>query len=327
VAAHIESFFNARKKKCPSRVMIQAQVPDGATVIQNSHGTAPGLVMDTSLKETPDRSSMLVMLPGPPRELKPMFTSQILPLIQNRFPQDIPQAFRVLRSTGLGESMVEEKLHVPLQSLISQGLETGYCARPGEVDVQLLVRGPDAPRILEKAVDIVGKQIGESLFGQDDDQLEEVVIHLLTQQHKTVALAESCTGGYLANRLTNVSGASQVFLAGLVTYSNAAKQTFLGVPAATLEEHGAVSKSTALAMASGARERTGADYALALTGIAGPTGGSDDKPVGTVYIALAGPDFCKVHRFMNPFDRATFKYVTSQQALNWLRQTLLNDRK
>jgi len=326
VVAHVQSFFALRQRPCPDRVLIQAQVPDGASVLLNENGTAPGLVMDASLKENPDRTSLLIMLPGPPRELRPMFTLQAMSLIQHRFPQKTPFAFRVLRSTGLGESLVEEKLQDHLHPLTRQGLETGYCARPGEVDVQLLVRGPNAPAILDQAVQIVGAHIGESIFGEADDQLEEVVIKELATQSKTLALAESCTGGYLAHRLTNVPGASRVFLAGLVTYSNESKQKFLGVPGLTLEEHGAVSKPTALAMARGIRERTGADYALAVTGIAGPGGGSDDKPVGTVFVALACAQFCKAQRFINPFNRETFKYVTSQQALNWLRLTLMKAR-
>lgn len=321
VVAHIESFFTARKRTCPERVKVQAQVPEGAVVLSNQFGTAPGLVLEAT---SPARRSpvMLVMLPGPPRELRPMFLHQALPRIQTRFPHETPFACRVLRTTGLGESLVEEKLTGPLETLLPEGLDVGYCARPGEVDVQLVVRGPKASDTVARAEIIVRQQIGDLVFGMEEERLEDVVIRELTAQKKSLALAESCTGGYIAHRLTNVPGASAVFLASLVTYANQTKQACLGVESETLARFGAVSEETARAMASGARRQTGADLALAVTGIAGPSGGSAEKPVGTVYIALATSDTVKAARFQNPYDRETFKYVTSQQALEWIRRAL-----
>ena len=159
----------------------------------------------------------------------------------------------------------------------------------------------------------------------EDEDLETVIVRLLTERKATLALAESCTGGCIANRVTNVPGASAVLLAGLVTYSNAAKQKFLGVHADTLAQHGAVSEPVAREMAEGARRQSQADYALSITGIAGPSGGTPDKPVGTVFIGLAGPNGSVVQRNFNPFDRETFKQVTTQQALELLRRTILLD--
>src|SRR4029077_14962107 len=161
------------------------------------------------------------------------------------------------------------------------------------------------------------------IFGREDEELETVMVRLLTERKETLALAESCTGGAIANRMTNVPGASAVLLAGLVTYSNQAKEKFLGVGAGTLVEHGAVSEAVAREMAEGARRQTQADYALSVTGIAGPSGGSPSKPVGTVFIGLAGAFETIVEKNFNPFDRATFKLASGQQALDLLRRKLL----
>ena len=170
---------------------------------------------------------------------------------------------------------------------------------------------------------MVRRLLGDHIFGEGDEQLEFVIVRLLTERKQTLALAESCTGGFIANRVTNVPGASSVLLAGIVTYSNEAKQKFLGVRTETLAEHGAVSEPVAREMAEGARRETGADYALSVTGIAGPGGGSPEKPVGTVFIALAAGRHTFVLNPLNRYDRETFKYVTSQQALELLRRTLL----
>jgi nicotinamide-nucleotide amidase len=165
--------------------------------------------------------------------------------------------------------------------------------------------------------------LGPHIYGIEDEDLETVIVRLLTERKVTLVLAESCTGGDIANRITNVAGASAVLLAGLVTYSNAAKQKFLGVKAETLDQHGAVSKPVAREMAEGARRETQANYALSVTGIAGPSGGTPGKPVGTVFVGLAGPSGTVVQRQFNPYDRETFKQVTTQQALELLRRTIL----
>jgi nicotinamide-nucleotide amidase len=169
----------------------------------------------------------------------------------------------------------------------------------------------------------VREKLGSYLYGYGEEEIEATVIELLTRRNQTLALAESCTGGCIAHRLTNVPGASAVFLAGLVTYSNAAKEKFLGVRPETLGAYGAVSEPVAREMAEGARKATGAHYALSVTGIAGPSGGTEAKPVGTVFVGMSGPFGNIVERNFNPFDRETFKQVTSQQALDLLRRKLL----
>lgn len=255
--------------------------------------------------------------------MRPMFSEQVVPLLQGELPLADQFFCRTLRTTGIGESLVQEKINAPLASLVEQGLEVGYCAHIGQVDVRLAARGQTGAARVSAGEGIVRGLLAKYLFGEEDELLETVVVRLLTERRQTLALAESCTGGGIAHRLTNVSGASAVLLASLVTYSNAAKGKFLGVPAETLAEHGAVSEATARAMAEGARRETGADFALSVTGIAGPTGGSEAKPVGTVFIALASAQPTLVVKQFNPYDRETFKQATANQALDILRRAML----
>jgi nicotinamide-nucleotide amidase len=324
VLAHVKQFFAERRRVMPASCAVQAQVPAGATVLMNRHGTAPGLVLEVPPGRFRAGGSLLILLPGPPRELRPMFDEQALPLIRARLPLASDFVCRTLRTTGLGESLVEERIAGPLQALTDAGLVIGYCGRPGEVDVRLVARGDRAQAIVAEAVGIIRAQIGAHIYGEGDETLAEVIVRRLTERKQTLALAESCTGGGIANRITDVPGASAVFLAGYVTYNNAAKIAALAVRAETLAAHGAVSEPVAREMAEGARRVAGSDYALAVTGIAGPTGGSEAKPVGTVFIALADSGGTKVIQSLNRFDRETFKQVTTQQALELLRRRLVD---
>jgi len=323
VLSDIQGFFTSRKRRMPARVRVQAMVPQGATVFRNPNGTAPGL----AIKVFPnpfrsDASSWLILLPGPPRELRPMFTDSAAPLIKQEFPSVEPFVCRTVRTSGLGESLVEERVAEPLATLVSRGLQIGYCARPGEVDVRLSASGSAAEALVKQAEGIVKEKVERFVYGDEGEELETVLVRSLTESEQTLAIAESCTGGLISHRITNVPGASRVLLAGFVTYSNAAKEQCLGVRAETLAEHGAVSAAVAQEMAEGGRQRTGATYAIAVTGIAGPSGGTDSKPVGTVFIAIAGPFETIVERHCNQFDRETFKNVTAQQALNLLRSSV-----
>ncbi len=321
VRARLEQFFQARGRPVPERTRAQALVPEGAVVLENHHGTAPGLAMEIAPNpfRNQGRPSWLILLPGPPRELRPMFDDSVAPLLARVLP---PQHFvcRTLSTTGLGESVVEQAISGPLQELVKAGLELGYCARPGQVKVRLAARSPQAEDLVKQAQAIATALLGPNLYASNEEELEAVVVHLLAGQARTLALAESCTGGCIAHRLTNVPGASAVLRAAIVTYSNDAKQKFLGVQAETLDRHGAISEPVARQMAEGARRQTGADYAVAVTGIAGPGGGTAAKPVGTVFIALAGPSGTQVERHFNPYDRQTFKDVTARQALDLLRR-------
>jgi nicotinamide-nucleotide amidase len=319
----IKKYFAQRRRPMPASTKVQAMIPVGARVMPNLHGTAPGLAMevDPNPYRESGRKSWLILLPGPPRELRPMFSESVLPLLRKEFPLAQPFVCRTLRTTGMGESMVEEKIAGPLEHLRPSGLQLGYCARVGEVDVRLVARGEKAEATVREAEAIVRQLLSPLIFSTDDGTMESNIVKLLTERGQTLALAESCTGGFIAHRLTNVPGASAVLKCGLVTYSNDAKKNLLGVRDETLAAHGAVSEEVAREMAEGARQRCNADVALSVTGIAGPGGGSEAKPVGTVFIALARHDGTVVEKRFNPFDRETFKFVTAQQALDLLRRS------
>ncbi len=323
----IRQFFVSRNRPQPARTEVQALVPEGAIVLPNSQGTAPGLAMEVPAGVYRAARSWLVMLPGPPRELRPMWAEHVVPLLMREFPRPETFVCRTLKTTGIGESRVEEIIVKHLDEQLKAGLEIGYCARTGEVDVRFVCRGPNANACVAAAEKITRRLLRDHVYGVDDEQLETVIVRLLTERQQTLALAESCTGGFLANRITNVPGASAVLLAGLVTYSNEAKQQLLGVSVDTLKAHGAVSEAVAREMVEGARRRTGADYAISVTGIAGPSGGTPEKPIGTVFIGLAAPKATEVAHKVNAFDRETFKYVTSQQALEMLRRAILDNKK
>ena len=313
----IQDRFSRRGLEMTPRNRRQAQAPEGATVLANPNGTAPGLyIRHVASGEGVTRH--IFLLPGPPRELRPMFLNLVVPILKELMPGGGGFQSRRWLVIGMGESKVESVVGEALLAI--PGLELGYCARPGEVDVRLTASGAGADQRVRDGLAVVQKILGANIYGLDDEEIEEVVVRLLTARKKTLALAESCTGGNLAHRITNVAGASEIFLGGVVSYSNAAKQNLLGVRAETLAAHGAVSAEVAGEMARGARDRFGADFALAVTGIAGPGGGTAEKPVGTVFIALASASGVTAKKFLNVWDRATFKQVTTMQALEWLRQ-------
>jgi nicotinamide-nucleotide amidase len=311
VMRQIEERFARRGLRMTERVKLQALRPREATVLFNPHGTAPGLYFPARAGETPH----LFLLPGPPRELLPMMREQVVPMLAAMLPGRTSMEMRTFRVVGLGESLVEHRVG---EALLAMGLEVGYCARPGEVDLRLI--GP--PDLLPPAEKLVRERLGDHIFTADTRSLEQVVVATLTAREATLAVAESCTGGFIAHKLTNVPGASRVFLAGYVTYANDAKTAALGVPAALIAEHGAVSEPVARTMAEGALRASGAKYAVATTGIAGPDGGTAEKPVGTVFVALAGIGTTVVQRHKFPTDRETFKHLTAQTALDLLLRRL-----
>lgn len=319
IAAEIERYFKSRNRPMPASTRVQALVPEGGLVLKNAYGTAPGLAMEVRPNPyRPGATGWLIMLPGPPRELRPMYTDQVAPLLQRVLPPPSPYVCRTLRSSGIGESLVEERIAAGIAPLLAQGLEVGYCARPGQVDVRFVGRGPNCAELVRQACDCVRSRIGNFLYSEEDEELEFALVRTLASRGQTLALAESCTGGLLAHRITNVPGASDVMTAGYVTYSNQAKQDLLGVRSETLKEYGAVSEAAVREMAEGARKRARTTYALAISGIAGPGGGTPEKPVGTVHLALATPAETTAIQRLNPFDRETFKTVTAQQAFEML---------
>lgn len=312
----IQERFARRGIPMAANVGRQALVPAGAEALPNPHGTAPGLYFPPPTLDG-RRTRFLFLLPGPPRELRPMTVDHVIPHLRSTLPPTARKERRIYRLTGIGESQVEERIG---QQLEQRGdLEIGYCARPSEVDFRLI--GPATA--LAEADLAVRSIVGEWIYS-DDAPLEAAVVQLLRSQKLTVAVAESCTGGSLASRLTDVPGASEVFLAGYVTYANEVKTGTLGVAAELLAAHGAVSEPVAAAMAEGARRVSGAQFALSTTGIAGPSGGSKEKPVGTVFIGLASEGHPTiVRRGYYPLDRPTFKHMTTSAALDLLRRRIL----
>ena len=311
----IQERFARRGLEMTPRNRRQAQVPHGATVLKNPNGTAPGLYIQYSGKGK--ETQHLFLLPGPPRELRPMFENIVAPILKDLAPEGTKVESRRWLVMGVGESKVESLVGEELLAI--PGLELGYCARPGCVEVRCI--GEQAA--LDAAERIIHAKLPTEVAGEGLGSLEEILVQQLTARHQTVAVAESCTGGNIAHRLTNVPGASEVFLAGFVTYANEAKIRALGVPAELIAQHGAVSGPVAEAMALGAMREAGADYGLSTTGIAGPGGGTPEKPVGTVFTALAerGAE-TRVAQWFFPTDRKTFKDLAAQSAMDMLRVRL-----
>ena len=315
--AWLQQRLKVRGIKWSSSIARQADVLAGAQVLPNEYGSAPGFYLRANINPRVPSPHVFV-LPGPPRELQPMFRKFAMPILKSIIKVPLPVKRRSYSIAGVGESLVENAIGKKVLAI--PGIELGYCARPGEVEVRVI----GSPNGIQAADAVIRRELGVSIFSDNDEALEEVVVRLLNQRKQTLATAESCTGGLIANQLTNVSGASEVFLAGYVTYANSAKSDVLNVDSKLIAKHGAVSEAVARAMAEGARARTGSTYGLATTGVAGPTGGSDEKPVGTVYIALAlGDSETVVRKLFFPTDRETFKQLTAQAALDLLRRRLL----
>ena len=223
--------------------------------------------------------------------------------------------------------MVEDLLLENLRPLMEQGLDLGFCARTGQGDIRLCGYGPEILQKIAKAESLIRSEIGKYIYGTDDDSIEKSVVDRLIAKAQTIAVAESCTGGFLGHHITSIPGASKVFLGGFLTYSNKLKEKVLGVGSGTLGKYGAVSKEVSIEMAEGARLKSEADHALSITGIAGPEGGTEDKPVGTVWLGLSSIG-CKpiaIKKF-HPYDRGTFKQATVNQALELIRRRLFQDR-
>lgn len=319
--ASLRQRLQIRGIKWAAGIARQSDVPIGAQILPNENGSAPGLYLKANINPRIP-SPHIFVLPGPPRELQPMFRKYVTPILRSLVPPSVLLERRLYRIAGVGESLVEEAIGKKILAI--PGIELGYCARPGEVEVRIIGKA----EAIEQADAIVRSTLGISIFSTADETLEEVIVQLLTKRNQALATAESCTGGLIANRITNVPGASAVFVAGYVCYANRAKTGMLGVDPKLIETHGAVSEPVAHALAERARACAGSDYALATTGVAGPTGGSPEKPVGTVYVALASVESETItKRFFFPTDRETFKQLTAQVGFEMLRTALLESTK
>jgi nicotinamide-nucleotide amidase len=309
---YIEARFRSMGREMPAVNVRQAMVPEGAEILENPRGTAPGLWIE-------DSGHSIVLLPGPPRELKPLFREQVLPRLERRI-SGVRMHHREIRVTGLGESHVEQRI-LPIYSRFPD-VNTTILAAPGETQIHLRLWTEDAQHAKQTLDEIVQSfeiALTDRIFSEDGRSLEEVVAQELTLRNATIAAAESCTGGLLAQRLTSIAGSSSYFLGGVVCYSNELKTTWADVPAEMILSKGAVSTEVAIALAEGIRRRVGSTLGVGITGIAGPGGGSEEKPVGTVHVAVSFAGGVKERGARFPGDRESIRWQASQMALDVVR--------
>lgn len=311
----IRDRFRQLERPIPESNNRQCYRPESAEVLSNPYGTAPGLYIKKDGK-------ILVMLPGPAREMHPMFTDQVIPRLQKEgiFPEI--DCYLQLRTAGIGESALAERVEPMLAGI--DGLVVGYCAHAGMVDLRL--SSHDANTLSEEKLNEIGevcrKELGEDFVCFGDRTLAEVIFGDLRALDKTLAVAESCTGGLLSSQFTEIPGISKVFHGGAVCYHNDAKVQVLDVPESMLDQHGAVSEEVAIVMATGACEKYGADYGLSVTGFAGPAGGSQILPVGTIYLGYASPLGVWAKKLNLRGDRLSNRRRAATAALDWMRRKL-----
>ncbi|MGZ5436049.1 MAG: competence/damage-inducible protein A [Pyrinomonadaceae bacterium] len=312
----IRAKFQRFGMNMPERNSRQAMVIDGAEVLPNPNGSAPGLYLEQG-------SCAIGLLPGPPREMKPMFESQVKPRLE-KIAGDVRFATRLMRVTGMGESAVDEKIS-PIYTQFDNP-QTTILFNSSEIEIHLRAHGRtegDAEALLDHLSLKIEQALGNSVFSFRGETMEEVVGRRLAMTEFTLAVAESCTGGLIAQRVTSVRGSSKYFIEGVVTYSNESKTRLLGVDKKLIKEFGAVSQQVARDMARGVRHKAKTDFGLAVTGIAGPDGGTKEKPVGLVYIALADDAHTEHKKLTLPGDRELIRWRASQAALDMLRRRLI----
>ena len=316
IANRLAAFFRSRGVPLLESNLRQAMVPTNGHALSNPNGTAPGLFFESGGK-------IGIALPGPPNEFKPMLQNEVLPILQKRTGGLTVIRSRVLRVCNMGESMVEDQIK---DLMLSDNPSVAPYAKTGEVHLRVSVKA-DSPELAEsliaERVALIEERLGDHIYAYDDEPLEAAVVRILSERNLTVATAESCTGGLLSMRLTEVAGSSKVFLGGAVTYSNASKTDLVGVPAELIEANGAVSEEVAASMATGVRNRFGADYGIGITGVAGPGGGSSEKPVGTVFIGIASALGVEVVRNRFIGIRQDVRLRAAQVALTLLRDAAL----
>ncbi len=319
LAERIREHFRKRGVEMPEVNLKQAYLPEGALAIDNRVGTAPGFILE---KE----SKCIIALPGPPSELIPMVEEVVKPYLEEKNPEEVIIQ-RTLKVVGKGESWVEEAI----QDLMApQGNPSlAPFAKPAEVHLVITARGKKeiVKKMIEEVETKVRERLGEDIFGVDEEELEGVVGEMLRDRGLTLAVAESCTGGLLGYRITKIPGSSDYFLGGVISYANEVKRDILGVNGEDLRRYGAVSEEVARQMAEGVRKLIRADLGVGITGIAGPTGGTSEKPVGLVYIALATPEETICQRNVFPGDREIVRWRSSQTALDMVRRWLIKHPK
>jgi nicotinamide-nucleotide amidase len=317
---HMKRLFASLGRPMPENNIKQALFPESAEIIRNPLGTAPGFRM-VVLQD--HHTSHLVVLPGVPREMKPMMEEQVVPWIRHNRGSDRIFATRIFQTFGISESALDEAVAGLIKP---EEAKVGFRASFPQISLKVMVE--DVPGAAEKRLEELSKRvrsrIGDYVYAEGEASMEQVVASLLTEKRVKLAVAESCTGGLIGHRLTNVPGSSRFFVGDFVTYSNELKHNILGVREETLKEYGAVSEQCVLEMAAGARDRSGADVAIATSGVAGPEGGTPDRPIGTVCLALIADDVKVSRRYqVRSSTRDWVKLFTSQIALDWLRRYAL----
>ena len=316
---HMTRIFSSAGRAMPQNNLKQAMFPAGAEVIANPLGTAPGFRMPITHN---GHNAQLIVLPGVPREMKAMMENTVIPWIRRNRGTDKVYAVRIFQTFGISESALDESVAGLIRP---EEAKVSFRASFPQISLRITVEGApgDAERKLEELSARVRERVGANVYAEGERSMEEVVGQLLTDKKLMLAIAESCTGGLIGHRLTNVPGSSRYLKGDLVAYSNDVKAGVLGVSQDTLEKFGAVSEECVREMAAGARRRTGADLAIATSGIAGPDGGTPDKPVGTVCIALDADGTAASRRYQLRGTRDWVKLLTSQIALDWLRRYAL----
>ena len=316
----IERRFTERGWKMSPNNIKQADVISGATVLPNANGTAPGQWIGG---RSDGKEKIVVLLPGPPHELKALFESAVIDKLRAKVPKQ-SLAARVLKITGMGESACDARV-APIYKRFTD-VDTTILAAPGEIQLHLRTRGKTdeaADNRLDELVGLIEEELGDNVYSDNGDSLEQIVSYFLQMRDATLSVAESCTGGLVAERLTSISGSSRYFMGGAVVYSNELKTELADVPPDLIDVYGAVSEQVARALAEGIRKKTGTTLGLGVTGVAGPTGGTAEKPVGLVFHALASENGTEVVKRNFPGDRARIRWFASQQALDMVRRKLM----
>lgn len=315
--ARLNEFFSRRNVQVNEGNKKQAFVPENSIVLQNDHGTAPGIIMEDA-----DSNRILILLPGPPKEMIPMFEKDVVPYLM-RF-NNGTLVSKVLRIVGIGEGHMAEKIDDIIEAQTNPTVAP--YAKDGEVTIRITAKVMDkseAEALISQTEQQIRTRLGDDVYGSGDTTLEEVIGKLLISKELTISTAESCTGGLLAGRLINYPGISSVFMDGVVSYSNDAKIKRLGVRSSTLEQYGAVSKEVAAEMAQGIAKTSGSKIGISTTGIAGPTGGSAEKPVGLVYVGLYAAGETKTKKLNLWGDRREIRDRAVNEALDFLRREIM----
>jgi nicotinamide-nucleotide amidase len=318
--AELYTRFAARRMQITRNNEKQADTLEGAIILENARGTAPGQMLDTVYGE---HRKLVMLLPGPPSELKPMVDEQCIPRLRELLPQRFI-ATRVLKAAMIGESAADSRIAPIYQQY--KDVETTILAHLGDIQLNLISSKSNLAAAQARVDELAGRieeELEDLIYSSQGETLEQIVLYYLGMRAETLSVAESCTGGLIAERLTSISGASRSFAGGAVVYSNELKTEFAGVPSALIQRYGAVSREVATALAEGIRLRCDTTFGLGVTGIAGPGGGSEEKPVGLVYIAVSDGETTEVVEKKFTGDRHRIRHYAAQQALDLVRRRLM----